>query len=241
MLLPDDLMVGKPGCAEADGRCLCRLGGNIVCAAGSAGRARPQATASSRRARRRRATEVKGLVEKPPPARRPSRLGVVGRYILQPEVMEILEHGRTRRRRRNPADRRHGQADRQAALPCASRSMRVRHDCGDKAGFVTGQYRAWRCDRDDLAPKIGEFLGRALGLAALDQLLRGGCRSASAVSQRSRISPSSIARVTTRASSVALSARSSLTERARASRRAIRAVSTSKWNGLATTSSAPAA
>jgi UTP--glucose-1-phosphate uridylyltransferase len=36
---------------------------------------------------------VLGLVEKPAPADAPSRLGVVGRYILQPEVMTILDSG----------------------------------------------------------------------------------------------------------------------------------------------------
>jgi UTP-glucose-1-phosphate uridylyltransferase len=30
---------------------------------------------------------VKGLVEKPKPEEAPSNLGIVGRYILQPEVM----------------------------------------------------------------------------------------------------------------------------------------------------------
>jgi UTP--glucose-1-phosphate uridylyltransferase len=34
--------------------------------------------------------EVKGLVEKPDPARAPSRLAIIGRYILMPEVFEHL-------------------------------------------------------------------------------------------------------------------------------------------------------
>ena len=67
------------------------LGGNIVCAqevpadkTGSYGIITPG------RDRTARATEVRGLVEKPKPEDAPSRLGVVGRYILQPEVMDIL-------------------------------------------------------------------------------------------------------------------------------------------------------
>ncbi|WP_264832945.1 sugar phosphate nucleotidyltransferase, partial [Klebsiella aerogenes] len=32
-------------------------------------------------------TEVRGLVEKPAPGTAPSNLSVIGRYILQPEVM----------------------------------------------------------------------------------------------------------------------------------------------------------
>jgi UTP--glucose-1-phosphate uridylyltransferase len=39
--------------------------------------------------------EIKGLVEKPDPAQAPSNLAIVGRYILQPEVMEYLGRGET--------------------------------------------------------------------------------------------------------------------------------------------------
>jgi UTP--glucose-1-phosphate uridylyltransferase len=34
----------------------------------------------------------------------------------------------------------------------------VRHDCGDRAGFVIANI-ALALDRDDLAPKIREYLG----------------------------------------------------------------------------------
>ena len=40
-------------------------------------------------------TEVLGLVEKPKPEEAPSNLAVIGRYILQPEVMRILDKGET--------------------------------------------------------------------------------------------------------------------------------------------------
>jgi UTP--glucose-1-phosphate uridylyltransferase len=36
--------------------------------------------------------EVRGLVEKPAPADAPSRLGVVGRYVLTPRIFDILEN-----------------------------------------------------------------------------------------------------------------------------------------------------
>ncbi len=88
MLLPDDLMVGKPGALKQMIDAYAELGGNIVCAR-KCRRTRPAAMASSRRATTDgAATEVRGLVEKPKPEEAPSRLGVVGRYILQPEVME---------------------------------------------------------------------------------------------------------------------------------------------------------
>ncbi len=42
-----------------------------------------------------RLVEVRGLVEKPDPADAPSNLAIVGRYILQPEVMTYLGRGET--------------------------------------------------------------------------------------------------------------------------------------------------
>jgi UTP-glucose-1-phosphate uridylyltransferase len=42
-----------------------------------------------------RLVRVKGLVEKPDPAKAPSRLAVIGRYILLPEVFEYLERHQT--------------------------------------------------------------------------------------------------------------------------------------------------
>lgn len=50
--------------------------------------------------------KVASLVEKPAPDRSPSNLAVVGRYILLPEIMPILESLPPRSRRRNTADRR---------------------------------------------------------------------------------------------------------------------------------------
>lgn len=42
-----------------------------------------------------RLVEIRGLVEKPDPAAAPSNLAIVGRYVLQPEVMTHLGRGET--------------------------------------------------------------------------------------------------------------------------------------------------
>lgn len=36
--------------------------------------------------------KVTGLVEKPPPGEAPSNLAIIGRYVLSPEIFDILEH-----------------------------------------------------------------------------------------------------------------------------------------------------
>ena len=135
VLLPDDLMAGTPGALAQMVEAYNDLGGNIVCAeevaadrTASYGIITPGVIDGNR-------TEVRGLVEKPAPADAPSRLGVIGRYILQPEVMAIL----------NVAEPGSGGeiqlTDAMAKLigtqPFHAVTVdAVRHDCGDKLGFV---------------------------------------------------------------------------------------------------------
>ena len=136
MLLPDDLMVGKPGALKQMVDAYAELGGNIAVHRGSRRRRGPRATASSRRARREGAlTEVRGLVEKPKPDDAPSNLGVIGRYILQPEIMGVLDA------QEKGAGGEIQLTDAMAKLigkqPFHAVTVdAVRHDCGDKAGFV---------------------------------------------------------------------------------------------------------
>ena len=156
VLLPDDLMVGTPGALKQMVDAYATLGGNIVCAAevpadrtASYGIITPGTIEG-------RAIEVKGLVEKPKPADAPSRLAVVGRYILQPQVMDLLGEG-TR-----GAGGEIQLTDAMAKLigmqPFHALTVdAARHDCGDKAGYVLAN-RAIALDRPDLAPAIEEYL-----------------------------------------------------------------------------------
>jgi len=156
VLLPDDLMVGQPNALKQMVDAYATLGGNIVCAAevpadktASYGIITPGTTNGN-------ATEVLGLVEKPKPADAPSRLSVIGRYILQPEVMAILERGE--RGAGGEIQLTDGMAGLIGKQPFhAVKVDAVRHDCGDKAGFVLANL-ALALERPDLAPKIEEYL-----------------------------------------------------------------------------------
>jgi UTP--glucose-1-phosphate uridylyltransferase len=82
VLLPDDLMV--PGALRPMVEAWQSLGGNLV-ATEEVPEDRTSAYGIITPGRTDGAlTEVQGLVEKPEPADAPSRLGVIGRYILQP-------------------------------------------------------------------------------------------------------------------------------------------------------------
>ena len=158
VLLPDDLMVGQPGCLAQMVAAYEKVGGNIVCVEEVA----PERTASygivDPGARDGRLTEVKGLVEKPSPEQAPSNLGIVGRYILQPEVMRILD---------NPVKGAGGEIQLTDAMASligrqAFHGVTVegeRHDCGDKTGFVKANV-ALALQRDDVGPALREYLAR---------------------------------------------------------------------------------
>lgn len=156
VLLPDDLMWGHPGCLRQMVDAYERVGGNIICAqqvarekTSSYGIITPGASDGN-------LTEVRGLVEKPQPDVAPSTLGIVGRYILQPEVMDILD------RQEKGAGGEIQLTDAMAALigkqPFHGVTVDAfRHDCGDKAGFVIANV-ALALEREDVAPAVRAFL-----------------------------------------------------------------------------------
>ena len=156
VLLADDLMVGRPGCLAQMVAAYEKVGGNIVCVedvprerTASYGILTPGAQDGN-------LTEAKGLVEKPKPEEAPSTLGVVGRYILQPEVMRILDSKET------GAGGEIQLTDAMAKLigeqPFHGCTVDAeRHDCGDKIGFVRANL-ALALRREDVAPAIRAYL-----------------------------------------------------------------------------------
>jgi UTP--glucose-1-phosphate uridylyltransferase len=154
VLLPDDLMV--PGALKPMVEAWEQVGGNLVATeevaeekTSSYGIITPGETTGD-------LAEVRGLVEKPDPAKAPSRMGVIGRYILQPEVMRVLDAGE------KGAGGEIQLTDAMAKLigtqPFHALNVRsVRHDCGDKAGFVIANL-AMALQRDDVGPKVRDFI-----------------------------------------------------------------------------------
>ncbi len=156
VLLPDDLMM--PGALKPMVEAWEKVGGNLVATeevpadkTGSYGIITPGETSGA-------LTEIRGLVEKPAPDKAPSRLGVIGRYILQPDIFEILDRAEA------GAGGEIQLTDAMARLISrqpfhALKVDAVRHDCGDKIGFVLANL-AMALGRDDIAPKIREAISR---------------------------------------------------------------------------------
>jgi UTP--glucose-1-phosphate uridylyltransferase len=103
-------------------------------------------------------TEVKGLVEKPAAGSAPSNLAVIGRYILQPEVMRVL--GRQERGAGGEIQLTDAMARMIGEQPFHGLTFAgTRYDCGDKAGYIQANI-ATALDRDDIGATIRDFVTR---------------------------------------------------------------------------------
>lgn len=158
VVLPDDLMSGTPGALKQMVEAWHEVGGNLVATEEvPLEKTRSYGIITPGKANGP-LTEVRGLVEKPDPADAPSRLGIIGRYILQPEVMGVLDAGET------GAGGEIQLTDAMAKLigqqPFHALTVNAaRYDCGDPAGFVIANL-AMAVRRDDVAPKVREFIAR---------------------------------------------------------------------------------
>jgi UTP--glucose-1-phosphate uridylyltransferase len=106
-----------------------------------------------------KAISINGFVEKPDPAVAPSRLAAVGRYILDPQVMRLLEG------LEKGAGGEVQLTDALAKLigdqPFHAHVFEgARHDCGEKAGFIQANI-ALALERDDIGPQIRAFIKTA--------------------------------------------------------------------------------
>ena len=157
IILPDELLIGRvKGCIAQMVEQYEKVGGNLVCALEVPMDETPSYGVIDPGARDGVLTEVKGLVEKPPLGTAPSNLMLPGRYILQPEVMRILDA------KEKGAGGEIQLTDAMAKLigvqPFHGVTVAAeRHDCGDKIGFVKANI-ALALARDDVAPAIRAYL-----------------------------------------------------------------------------------
>ena len=160
IFLPDELMIGTPGCMKQMVEAYNEVGGNLISVlevpedeVSSYGVIAPGKRAGD-------LTEVTGLVEKPRREDAPSNLIISGRYILQPEVMRVLE-------------RQSAGAGGEIQLTDAMAQMigqqpfhavtfgGKRYDCGSKVGFVEATL-ALALQREDMADEVRAMARRLL-------------------------------------------------------------------------------
>ncbi|HYS44971.1 MAG TPA: UTP--glucose-1-phosphate uridylyltransferase GalU [Rhizomicrobium sp.] len=157
VLLPDDLMVGRPGALSQMISSYSQVGGGIIVAAEEKpkneikryGVVNPGAVKGN-------ATEVRGVVEKPATGTEPSNLCIIGRYILQPEIFGILD--KQERGAGNEIQLTDAMAQMIGKTPFhAVKTDCARYDCGDKVGFLHANI-AIGLSRPDIAPQLNAIL-----------------------------------------------------------------------------------
>ena len=156
VLLPDELMWGKPGCLAQMVQAYEQVGGNIVAALEVPDSETHKYGVSDPGASDGRLTEIRGLVEKPAAGSAPSNLMLPGRYILQPEVMRALDA------QEKGAGGEIQLTDAMAKLIGTQpfhgyRFKGERYDCGSATGFVIANL-AMALERDDVGPAVRDFL-----------------------------------------------------------------------------------
>ena len=147
LLLPDMIMQAERGCLAEMVRLYETTGGNVI----SVEQCDPNETEKygivGKGDAVGRGFKVTGMVEKPKPADAPSNYYISGRYILQPEIFDILEtQERGAGNEIQLTDGMFKLMQRQdfAAYPFAGRTF----DCGSKEGFIEANvaFALWRPD-----------------------------------------------------------------------------------------------
>lgn len=152
IFLPDEFMHGSPGCMKQMVDAYHQIGGNIISVLEI-----PHEKVSSYGViapgkREGAVTEVLGLVEKPKVEDAPSNLIISGRYILQPEVMRVLEH------QEKGAGDEIQLTDAMAQMIGKQPFHAVtfdgsRYDCGSKVGYIEANL-AVALSRADMADEV---------------------------------------------------------------------------------------
>ena len=160
ILLPDELMIGTPGCMAQMVAAYEEVGGNLVSVLEV-----PQEEVSSYGVvdpgeSNGRLTEVRGLVEKPAADKAPSNKIISGRYILQADVMRTLE------RQEKGAGGEIQLTDAMASMIGDQPFHAVtfegrRYDCGSKIGMVEATL-ALALQRQDMGTEVRRIAERLL-------------------------------------------------------------------------------
>lgn len=161
IFLPDEFMHGSPGCMAQMVAEYNRVGGNLLSVLEV-----PREQVSSYGVidpglAQGKLTEVKGLVEKPAVEAAPSNLIISGRYILQPEVMRVLEHqGKGAGGEIQLTD---AMAQMIGNQPFHAVTFDgARYDCGSKTGYIEANL-AVALSRPDMADEVRAMAQRLVG------------------------------------------------------------------------------
>ena len=101
--------------------------------------------------------KIKTIIEKPALADAPSNLGVIGRYVLSPEIFELLEHTQSDKGGEiQLTDALAKLLDKPNNLYAATLDGK-RYDCGHKLGYIQATIDS-ALDDEDISQQVSEFI-----------------------------------------------------------------------------------
>jgi len=158
VILPDDLVQHPKGCLAQLVEAYGKVGGNLVAVEDVPREHTNRYGILDVVEDDGKLAKAKGLVEKPEPAKAPSTLSIIGRYILQPEVFDELD--RQDKGAGGEIQLTDAMARTIGKVPFHGlRFEGKRFDCGSKAGFLEANL-AYALQRDDLRDTARDILRR---------------------------------------------------------------------------------
>jgi len=156
ILLADDLILARPGCLKQMVEVYNEIGGNLVAVEDVPREQTDRYGILDVTEDDGKLAGAKGLVEKPKPADAPSTLSIIGRYILQPEVFDMLSTAKP------------GAGGEIQLTDAMARTIPTipfhglrfdgkRYDCGNRAGFLEASV-AFALDRPDMTDRVKAML-----------------------------------------------------------------------------------
>lgn len=158
VLLADDLILAKPGCLRQMVEHHRVVGGNLVAVEEIPSEQTKSYGILDIDRDEGHLIRARGLVEKPSPEKSPSTLGIIGRYILEPIVLTVLEH--QERGTGNEIQLTDAMAKTIGLIPFHGiRFDGRRFDCGSKVGYLEANL-AYALSREDLRDRVASMLER---------------------------------------------------------------------------------
>ncbi len=157
VLLPDVIINAKPGCLKQMVDAYAKVGGNIIAVNEVPEEVVDKYGVIAPKSRDGNVIEMSGMVEKPPRAEAPSNLSITGRYILQPEIFNLLE---TQERGAG------GEIQLTDAMATLMKTQAFHayqfegapYDCGDKLGWLKANIDL-ALERADIGDAIRDHIG----------------------------------------------------------------------------------
>ena len=165
VLLPDVIIKSKASCLKQMVDVYSETGGNVVAVEEvPEDQTHKYGIVELGEAVSSRASKITGMVEKPAAGTAPSNLMITGRYILQPEIFELLSlHEKGAGGEIQLTDSMLALMGRQAFTSLKFEGQS--YDCGSKAGFLSANI-AYALDDKELAEELLPLLHHIIGTSA---------------------------------------------------------------------------